>query len=142
MEDPDRLRLVRRILLIGVIYVIVGVTTGTLAGTTVSNRMQFIWRLSAFIISAGVLTLHVAYEHFRLRNPVRTTTCHSAIAAAIGGLGLALAANIHDLTSASGYRPRMLIALVAWPFITAVPAFIVALVLAVGLRKFASREAT
>lgn len=46
---------------------------------------------------------------------------------------LALAANIHELGSASGYRPRMVIALVAWPIITGVPAFIAALVAAAGL---------
>ena len=54
-------------------------------------------------------------------------------AVAFGAFALALAANIHDLGSASGYRPRMLIALVAWPLLTGVPAFIVALVVAAGL---------
>lgn len=55
------------------------------------------------------------------------------LAVAFGAFGLALLANIHDLGSASGYRLRMLIALVTWPLITAVPAFIVALFLAAGL---------
>ena len=57
----------------------------------------------------------------------------ASAAVALGAFALALAANIHDLGSASGYRPRMLIALVAWPLLTAVPAFIVALVLAAGI---------
>jgi hypothetical protein len=52
---------------------------------------------------------------------------------ALGAFGLALAGNIHDLWSISGYRPRMLIALVAWPVLTGVPAFIVALIAAAGL---------
>jgi hypothetical protein len=101
--------------------------------------MQFFWRLSAFIISALVFAAHMAYEHFRLRNTTRLTAWHTSVAVAFGAFALALVANIHDLGSASGYRPRMLIALVAWPLLTAVPAFIVALVLAAGLSvKFAA----
>jgi hypothetical protein len=54
-------------------------------------------------------------------------------AVALGALGLALAANIHELGSDSGYRLGMLIALIAWPLLTAVPAFVLALVVAAGL---------
>jgi hypothetical protein len=76
---------------------------------------------------------HIAYEHFRLRNTALPTAWHAAAAVAFGAFARALAANVHDLGSASGYRPRMLIALVAWPLLTAVPAFLVALVVAAGL---------
>ena len=95
--------------------------------------MQFFWRVSAYVISAVVFTAHIAYEHFRLRNGARSVAWHASVAVALGGFALALVANIHDLGSTSGYRPRMLIALVAWPLLTAVPAFIVALVIVVGL---------
>ncbi len=37
------------------------------------------------------------------------------LAVAFGAFALALMANVHDLGSSAGYRPRMLIALVAWP---------------------------
>lgn len=52
---------------------------------------------------------------------------------ALGAFALALMANFHDLGSATVYRPRMLVALVAWPLLTGVPAFGVALVVAFGL---------
>jgi hypothetical protein len=61
------------------------------------------------------------------------TAVHTSVGAAVGGFALALWANIHDLGSAMGYRPRMLIALVAWPLLTAAPAFIIALVIAAAL---------
>jgi hypothetical protein len=80
-----------------------------------------------------VFAAHIAHEHFRLHNTPRPTAWHTSLAVAFGAFALAVAANIHDLGSASGYRPRMLIALVAWPLLTAVPAFIVALVVAAGL---------
>ena len=128
---------VRRLILIGLLYLAVGLASAELAGTAASNQMQFFWRLSAFIISAVVFAAHIAHEHFRLRNTARRTAWHAAAAVAFGAFALAFVANIHDLGSASGYRPRMLVALVAWPLLTAVPAFIVALMVAaaLGLRR-------
>src|SRR5882724_5927831 len=120
-------------ILIGVLYLAVGIASAALAGAAASNQMRSFWRLSAFGISALVFAAHIAYEHFRLRNTARPTAWHASVGVAFGAFGLALVANIHDLGSVSGYRPRMLIALVAWPLLTAVPAFIVALVVAAGL---------
>jgi hypothetical protein len=133
MSDSGHQRWHMTALLIGALYLVVGLASAALAGAASSRQMQFFWRLSAFVISAVVFAAHIAHEHFRLRNTARPTAWHTSMAVAIGGFALALAANIHDLGSASGYRPRMLIALVAWPLLTAVPAFIVALAVAAGL---------
>ncbi len=132
MNDSGRQRWLT-VILVGVLYPAVGLAFGELAGAAASNQMQFFWRLSAFVISGVVFAAHIAYEHFRLRNTARPTAWHTSLAVAFGAFGLALAANLHDLGSASGYRPRMLIAFVAWPLLTAVPAFIVALVVAAVL---------
>ncbi|MGI8835079.1 MAG: hypothetical protein ACR2H4_00375 [Pyrinomonadaceae bacterium] len=123
--------------LAGVLYAGVGIASAALAGAAASDQMQFFWRLSAFVISGVVLAAHVAYEHLGHRNAARVTACHVSLGAAIGGFLLALRANIHDLGSASGYRPRMLVAFIAWPLLTGVPAFIVALVMAavLGLKR-------
>ncbi|SRR6266536_2299681 len=133
MDDSSRQRWVSTVILVGALYLAVGIASAALAGAAASNQMRFFWRLSAFVISAVVFVVHIAYEHFRLRNTARPTAWHASLAVAFGAFALALVANIHDLGSASGYRPRMLIALVAWPLLTAVPAFIVALVVAAGL---------
>ncbi|MGI8919165.1 MAG: hypothetical protein ACR2H6_11240 [Pyrinomonadaceae bacterium] len=117
----------------GVFYLIIAMGSSALAGAAASSQMQYVWRLSAFVMSGLVLTAHIAHEHFRLRNATRTTAWHASLGVAFGALALALAANIHDLGSASGYRPRMLIAFVAWPVLTAVPAFVVSLVVAAVL---------
>jgi hypothetical protein len=130
---PGR-RWLRTALLVGAVYLAVGVSSGALAGAAASDRMQFFWRLSAFVMSAVVLAAHIAYEQFALRSATRPTAWHTSVAVASGAFALALAANIHDLGSVSGYRPRMLIALVAWPLLTGVPAFVVALVVAGGVR--------
>ena len=134
-------RWLRRVMLVGVLYPVAGIASANLAGTATSNQMRFFWRLSAFIISGVVFGAHIAYEHFRIRNPARQTAMYASVAVAFGAFLLALMANVHDLGSVSGYRPRMLIALVAWPLLTAVPAFVVALVAAGGLGAVRRRPA-
>jgi hypothetical protein len=139
MDDSGHQRWLITVILVGVLYLAVGITSAALAGAAASDQVRFFWRLSAFIISALVFAAHIAYEHFRLRNTARLTAWHASVAVAFGAFALALVANIHDLGSASGYRTRMLIALVAWPLLTGVPAFIVALVVAAGLGVKRSR---
>ena len=133
MGDSSRQRRLSTAILFAVLYLVIGIAFGALAGAAASSQMRVLWRWLAFAISAVVFAVHIAYEHFRLRNAARPTAWHASVAVAFGAFALALEANIHDLWSASGYRPRMLIALVAWPLLTAVPAFIVALVVAAGL---------
>ena len=121
-------------IVVGLIYFITGVTSASFAGSAASNQLRFFWRLSAFAISALVFAAHIAYEHYRRGNTASLTAWHTSIAAALGGFGLAASANIHELSSTMGYRPRMLVAFIAWPLLTGVPAFVVAWEIASGLR--------
>lgn len=109
-------------ILIGLLYGVIGILFAL-----PSNQAR-IWRLAAWVASAAVYAAHIGYEQFRLRNSTRATALHTALAVAIGALGLAVAANIHEVSVASSYRRSLAFALVAWPILTAVPAFIVALV--------------
>jgi hypothetical protein len=57
-------------------------------------------------------------------------------AAALGAFGLAVAANIHAQSVAPGQRSPVLVpSLAIWPVMTAVPAFVVALVAATLLDR-------
>jgi hypothetical protein len=86
------------------------------------------WRLAAWVASAALYAGHIAYERLRLRNSSRSTALHVAVAVAIGGFALAVAAVVHSLIAPPNYsRWRFILALVAWPLITAVPAFVIAL---------------
>lgn len=114
-------------ILIGVLYSVVGIV---FALPTNQVRM---WRLAAWAISAVLYAVHIGYEHFRLRNSPPATALHAALAVAVGAFGLAVAANVHEVWVAPSYRRGLAIALVAWPVLTALPAFIVALVTAYGL---------
>ena len=127
------------VILLGVVYLAVGLTFGALAGSAASHQMVVAWRLAAWVISAAAFGAHVWHEHFRLRNSPRITAWHASAAVALGAFGLAVAARVHAHLTASG-NPRLLsVALVAWPLLAGLPAFVVAFIAAAGL---ASRRRT
>jgi hypothetical protein len=80
-----------------------------------------------FAISGVAFTFHIAYEHFRMRSAPVVTAWHVAIAVGLGALALAIKANIHGYRAGSGNKPLLAFALVAWPAVTAIPAFLLAL---------------
>ena len=127
MDRTDRPQGFRAVGLIGLFYLLDGIAFGVLAGSAASQQMRVAWRLAAWVTSAIVFALHIGYERFRLRNPPLVAALHTSLAAALGAFGLAVAATVHALIAPSGSsRTLFLVALLAWPVITAVPAFVVA----------------
>ncbi|MGB2866907.1 MAG: hypothetical protein WBD36_00525 [Bacteroidota bacterium] len=129
----------RAVILFGIFYVVVGIGFGSIAGSAVSNEMRFLWRLAAWLVSAAAFAVHIGYEQSRLGHPHRITAFHVSMAAALGAFGLAVAANIHELWATPGYRSLLAVALVVWPIMTGVPAFLVALAAAAGLARVQRR---
>ena len=126
MDESRQPRWYRWVILVGVVYLVAGLTFGALAGAS-SNRMRVAWRLSAWLISGAAFLAHIWHEHFRLRHSPATTAMHASLAVGLGAFGLAVAANIHAQRSGSSHQGALALALVAWPVLTAVPAFVVAL---------------
>lgn len=94
------------------------------------------------MVSAVVYAVHIGYEHFRIRSSPRSTALHVAFGAAVGAFGLAAAAIVHSFLTGTGNLRLLRVALLVWPLITGVPAFVVALVLtAVLARLLRSRSA-
>jgi hypothetical protein len=125
MDAPGRHSWFGTAIVIGVLYCVIGIVFA------LPSSQVPMWRLAAWVASAALYAAHIAYEHFRLRNSSRSTALHVAVAVAIGGFGLAVAAIIHSLFAPPNYtRWRFAIALVAWPIITGLPAFIVAVAIA------------
>ncbi len=120
-------------ILLGVVYFVIGIAFGAFAGWSASNQMRVTWRLLAFLTSGVAFAVHIGYEHFRWGNSPRITASHASMAVAVGALALAVAANVHGQWVASSHQRLLAFALVAWPALTAVPAFVVALVAAAGL---------
>jgi hypothetical protein len=116
-------RSLRAVILVGVVYLAAGLTFATLAAA--STQMRTTWRLAAWVISLAAFAAHIWYEHAQLRSAPRTAALHVALAVALGAFGLAVAANVHAQAPAN--HQRVALALVLWPVVTALPAFVVAL---------------
>jgi hypothetical protein len=140
MKNTDGPRWYNAAIVVGVLYFAITVTTGALAAMAQTGRGLFLWRLSAFVFCGLLFLAHIAYEHFRLHSTAKATACHTSMAVVIGALALAVSANMNDLITGSGYRGRMLLALIIWPILTAVPAFIAALMLSLGCSKLTTRR--
>jgi hypothetical protein len=122
-------------LLVGAVYLVAGIAFGALAAAAPSHQLRVAWRLAAWLASAIAFAAHIGYEHFRLLSCPRITASHTALSVAVGAFGLAVAANIHALRTASGNHRLLAVALVVWPVLAAVPAFVVALAAAAGLAR-------
>lgn len=120
-------------LVVGVAYFLVG---RVFAAPTSHWRA---WRLAAWAVSGALFAAHIGYEHFRLRSSPRSTALHAALAVALGAFALAVAGAVHSLLTVSSIRLAWLLAFVAWPLITAVPAFVVAFVAAALLARLPRR---
>jgi hypothetical protein len=115
-------------LLAGGVYLVIGLLFGVMAGRAGSSAMRTAWRLSAWVASGAVYGVHILREQSLADRSPRATAMHAAAGAAVGAFGLAVAAGLHRLFVSSGADVRLFgLALVAWPVITFLPAFVVAL---------------
>jgi hypothetical protein len=122
-------RWARAALLAGIAYLIIG---RVFAWPTDHVRA---WRLAAWVVSGAVFATHIGYEQLRWRHSPLTTALHASLAVAIGAFGLAVAGALNSLRATSAIQPLWLLALVAWPAATALPAFLVALVASAVLAR-------
>ena len=120
-------RWARAVVIVGVVYLVAGLVFGALAGAAASHQMRVAWRLAAWATSAAAFASHIWYEQLRLRHSPATTAFHAALAVAIGAFGLAVSASIHAIRAHTHFPSS---ALISWPIVTALPAFVVAFVAA------------
>lgn len=121
----------RAIVLLSVVYVVAGIGFGALAGQAASHRAVVAWRWAAWVVSAIGFGAHILFELHRLRSSPKVTARHVSFAAGLGAFGLAGAGNVHALAvSPQQHSVLLVLSLVIWPVMTALPAFVVALVAA------------
>jgi len=122
----------RAVILFGIVYLVVGVF---FPNPSASNELQFVWRLGAWVICALAFAIHIGLEHFRFRDSPYRTALHVSASVSIGAFALAVAANINALRTGTGNQRLLVLALVIWPIMAGVPAFIIALVIAAVLER-------
>jgi hypothetical protein len=126
-------------MLAGVAYFVIGVGFGALAGGAASLEVRQLWRLGAWAASFGVYAAHIGLARLRRGDSPRATAAQAALAAALAAFGLAVVGPAR-MALVEGHRgPTWLLALVLWPVLTGVPAFLVALVVAIALSRWAPR---
>src|SRR2546427_11150741 len=104
MNASSRKRWLRTAILVGVVYLVVGIAFGAFARWSASNQMRVTWRLLAFLTSAIAFAIHIGHEHFRLGNSPPITASHASMAVAVGAFGLAVAANVNGQQVGSGHQ--------------------------------------
>ncbi len=128
--NPTRQAWLTVSLLVGVAYFLIG-----WAFALPTTNVQ-VWRLLAWAASGAVFIAHMAYERVKLGGPPRSSAWHIALAVALGAFLLAIAGMLHSLLTTSAIQPTWFLALVLWPAVTAIPAFIGALIAGAVLARF------
>jgi hypothetical protein len=122
-------------LIAAALYLVIGIGGSALAGASAGHVTA--WRYAAWALSLTVAALHIGYEHFVRRAARVRTAAHAAAAVALAAFGLAVAAYVHWLRAGKPGPHSPLLALPVWPIVTALPAFIAALLAASVLSRIA-----
>jgi len=121
----------RTVVFLSVVYFVAGIAFGALAGQAASHPSRVAWRVAAWVLSAIAFGAHIVYEQVRLHSSPTITALHVSSAAALGAFGLAAAANVHaQIVSPHQHSLLLVLSLAIWPVMTALPALVVALVVA------------
>ena len=106
-------------LAVAAVYITVGI--GFAPYTRWTNPQHGAWRFASWMICALAYAVQISVERWRLGSSPLATALHCATAAASGGLVLGIAIG----------RPS---AIVAFPLVVGIPAFVVALIVAALFR--------
>ena len=115
------------IILLGVVYVTIGVATAALAGAAGSSAGVTGWRLTAWILSAAVFLWHIVVSRPRQGDSPLHSATRVALAVALGACLLAIAGPVRSHWGEPHPGRLLLLAVVLWPLIAGVPAFLMAL---------------
>ena len=118
----------RSVLLIGIVYIVVGIVTAHFATSASSIQVRNLWRLTAWVLSLLVFLGHVARERLRAGNATRRAALHAAAAVALGAFVLAAVGPVRGYWDAANFWRVAVLSLAVWPILTGIPAFLAALV--------------
>lgn len=140
MGRPVRYRWLWVAILVAIVYPIVGITFALPTNSPTSGNIVVAWRLAAWLVSAAAFAAHITFEHTRLHNAPLRAALHTSLAVALGALALAVWILIHGRLSASASQsPLAPLALVVFPVVTGIPAFLVAFVVLTILTRIRQR---
>jgi hypothetical protein len=123
-DRPRRRGWIPAAALVGAGYALVGVVFAEFARISAGREMRRFWRLSAWVVSFALLAAHLTHET-RGRSPESPRAAfHVALGVALGAFGLAVWINLQPRTVAAPKSPLAPLALVVFPVVTGIPAFL------------------
>lgn len=122
-------------------YVLAGNGFAVLAGLASSPAGVKAWRLGSWLLSLLIFACHFAGERRLRTRPVRSATI-LACAVALGAFGVAVLGPLRAHWDEPARSRLVLLSIVAWPLITGVPAFFVALTARLLVDRVGRRSAS
>ena len=126
MLESVRKSWIGRAILLGCAYLLISLVFSVLDKSSASHPIRF-WRIATWVVCLALYLGQIWYESFRLASSPHSTALHAAVGVCVGSFGLAAAATVHSLLSSHGNLRSLLVALLVWPVITGIPAYLVAL---------------
>ena len=114
----------KRIILFGLIYLVIGIMSALITNPMESTGIQTALRLLALVLAIAVFVIHIRLELFQSNNSVLKVSLNAAIATALGTFLLAVLANIYSILTAADNKNSLPLALIAWPAVTGLLAFL------------------
>jgi hypothetical protein len=137
MDNQKRRLWLRAVLLTGAIYCTIGISFSAFAARLSSQRVA--WNVASFVVSLIVFAVHIGYEHFGIGNRPLIVAWHASLAVALGSF--LLPSRLISIHFASRTPAQLLaIALVVWPLMVGIPAFVVALMPPVALKVYSTQD--
>jgi hypothetical protein len=132
----------KRVILVGLIYLALGVISAVVSNPLRSEFLQAAIRISIFLVALAVYYYSLRLEMNRFDSGIKKSALLTSSAVAVGTFLLAVYAIGMEWWETSGVRNSLLTALIIWPVATGIPAFLMALLLGyvtVRVRKRLSR---
>jgi len=113
-------------LLAGAGYIVASTIPPVVAGMSPRPVPAQWWRIAAWVLSLVVFAWHLAAERRRRTRPLRGAL-YVAFAVALGAAGVAALGPLRAHWGEPARLRLILLSVVAWPLLTGIPAFLVAL---------------
>lgn len=132
----------KRVMLVGLIYLALGIISALVSNPLHSEFIQVMIRMSIFLVGLAIFYYSIHFEITRYNGGIKSSALLTSCAVAVGTFLLAVYAIGIEWWETSGVRNSLLTALIIWPAATSVPAFIMSLLLGyiiMRIRKGPSR---
>lgn len=115
---------IKHIISFGLIYLVIGILSALITNPMESTGMQTALRLVALALAITAFIYHVRLELFQSSNSVLKAALNASMAASVGTFLLAVLANIYSFSTSAENKNQLPFALIVWPAVTGLLAFL------------------